>query len=522
MNRVSLIVLLLIVACSILLYSCMKSDNKKGGVFIYGRGSDCRTLDPAKVEENESAIITNEIYEGLVRYKIKSTEVEPCLAVSWLVSDDNKEWIFKLRKGVTFHDGTPFNASAVVFSIQRQIDSDHPYYQKNWPYADFTFKYVTKVEEVDDYTVRIILSNSFAPFLSNLAMDAANIVSPSAVKKWGDKFELNPVGTGPFRFDQWVKNDRVIISRNNQYWGKTPNLDKVIVKVISNNKDRLLALQTGSIHAMEITDPENINLINKHSELNTIRKPSLIVAYLALNNEKKPFNQKKVRQAINYAINKENLIKLYYYGKGIAAKNPIPPGMWGYNDKIKDYEYNPEKAKKLLEEAGYGNGFKATFWYKPVTKTYIPYPKEIATAIRSNLQAVGIETKEVSDDWKSKISRIKNGEHDIYMSGWFGDNGDPDNFIYTLLDQDNAVKPIVKNYAFFRNKKCHDLLIEAQQVLDKQKRSDLYKQAQEIIHEEAPWVPLAYVNAYYAYRNNMKNFEVNSVNVVQFRKIWIE
>ena len=495
---------------------------KSGGVIIYGRGADAVTLDPAKSDDLESAKVLENIFEGLVRYREDSTEIEPCLAVSWRSSKNETEWIFHLRKGVRFHDGTAFNANAVVFSLMRQIDSRHPYHFEGFKYAGFTFKYVRSVEPLDEHTVRISLDKPYAPFLYNLAMTSAAIVSPAAVMRWKGEFWKHPVGTGPFQFEKWIQNERVILHRNRDYWGKTAYLDTVVFKSILDNSDRLLELKTAAIHVMDGISPGNLNEILRSDEMVLKSNAGVNIGYLAMNTEKAPFDSLKVRQAVNHAIHKKNLVKFLYQDMAIPAKTPIPPTLWGYAEEVVDYEYDPEKARALLKEAGYGDGFSTTLWAMPVPRPYMPEPEKIARAIRSNLSAVGIQAEIVTHDWATYLEKVSNGEHDMCLLGWIGDNGDPDNFLYVLLDKENAVRPHAENVAFFRHDRLHDLLIQAQQTSNQAKRGKLYREAQAIIHVEAPWVPLVHAKQMVACSRSVKGLVQHPTGIIRFQRVWKE
>ncbi|MCP3923475.1 MAG: ABC transporter substrate-binding protein [Desulfobacterales bacterium] len=496
---------------------------KKGGELFIAQNADAVSLDPARITESESGKISGNIYEGLVGYHDDSTEVQPKLATSWETSRDGKKWIFHLRKGVRFHDGTPFNAEAVAFSFLRQIDKKHAYYREYSPYSDFTFKYVKQVNVVDEYTIKIILDKAYAPFLYNLAMSAATpIISPTAFKKWGDDFEKHPVGTGPFKFKEWIPNNRVVLVANTDYWGRTPFLNKLIFRPITNISTRFEEFLRGRIHVMDGIAPKDIPKIKQMPGGKLFVQPGLNIAYIGMNTEKKPFGQIKVRKAINYAINKRNLIKLIYKNLAIPAKNPIPPTIWGYNDNIEDYEYSTRKAKQLLKEAGFKNGFKTTLSITDISRPYLPQPKKIARAIKSNLSAVGIKAKIVSYDWRTYLRKLQNGEHDMCLSGWLGDNGDPDNFLYVLLDQDNLIKPKSTNFAFFKYQRLHDILIKAQQITNKQKRIKLYRKAQEIIHDQSPWVPLAHAQKIAAFQKKVHGVVFHPTGIILFHRAWIE
>lgn len=495
---------------------------KSGGVLIYGRGADAVTLDPARSDDLESAKVLENLFEGLVRYKPDSTEIEPCLAVSWSSSHNETEWIFNLRKGVRFHDGTPFDADAVVFSLMRQIDSRHPHHLKDFKYAGFTFKYVRSVEALDVYTVRIRLDKPYAPFLCNLAMTSAAMVSPAAVIRSKTDFWKHPVGTGPFRFTEWKQGERIVLSRNRDYWGRAPYLDTVVFKSILDNKDRLLELKTSSIHVMDGISPGSLQEILRNETMALKSSAGVNIGYLAMNTEKAPFDNLKVRQAVNHAIHKKNLVKLLYQDMAIPAKNPIPPTLWGYAEEVVDYEYDPEKARALLQEAGYEGGFSTKLWAMPVPRPYMPEPEKIARAIASNLGAVGIHAEIVTHDWGTYLDKVSNGEHDMCLLGWIGDNGDPDNFLYVLLDKDNAVKPHAENVAFWKHDGLHDILIEAQQISDRERRGKLYRKAQEIIHMEAPWVPLVHAKQVVVCSRSVKGLVEHPTGIIRFHGVWKE
>lgn len=495
---------------------------KSGGVLIYGRGADAVTLDPARSDDLESAKVLENIFEGLVRYKQDSTEIEACLAVSWRSSKNETEWIFHLRKGVRFHDGTPFNADAVIFSLMRQIDSRHPYHLEDFKYAGFTFKYVRSIEAIDEYTVRITLDKPYAPFLFNMAMTSAAIVSPAAVSRWGGEFRRHPVGTGPFRFEEWAQNERIVLHRNPAYWGKASYLDTVVFKSILDNKDRLLELKTSAIHVMDGISPGSLHEILRSDAMTLKSSAGVNIGYLAMNTGKKPFDNLKVRQAINHAIHKKNLVKLLYQDMAVPAKNPIPPTLWGYADEVADYEYDPEKARELLKEAGYGGGFSTTLWAMPVPRPYMPEPEKIARAIASNLAAVGIQAEIVTHEWGTYLHKVSNGEHDMCLLGWIGDNGDPDNFLYVLLDKDNAVKPHAENVAFFKHERLHDIFIEAQQISDQKRRAKLYREAQKIIHLAAPWVPLVHAKQMVACNRSVRGLVQHPTGIIRFQSVWKE
>lgn len=471
---------------------------KTENTLVWGRGADSAGLDPAIVTDGESGKVTVNIFDTLVDYEPDGTTVRGALATDWAVSGDGIEWTFNLRRGVKFHDGTDFNAAAVVANAERWMNKDHPLNNGKCKYWSYMFNgyapdsIVTKIEATGDYQVRFTLREPYAPFIQNLAMFHFAIASPAALEKYGADFFKNPVGTGPFKFVEWIRDDHVTLAKNESYWGETAKVDTLVFRSIPDDSARFLELQAGAIDIMDGINPDDVAAAGANDRFQVFPRPAMNVSYLAMNTGKKPFNNKQVRRAVNHAVNKQAIIDNFFAGLAKPAKNPLPPSLWGYNDNIEDYGYDPEKARELLTQAGYPNGFKTTLWAMPVPRAYMPQGGKIAEAIQADLAAVGIEAEIVDYDWDTYLEKAEKGEHDMILMGWTGDNGDPDNFIYTLLDKDNAVKGSSSNYAFYKNNQVHDLLLKAQRETDRNTRSGLYKQAQEIIHEDAPWVPLVH------------------------------
>ncbi len=504
--------------------SIQAAEPKYGGTIIHGRGGDSVGLDPSHETDGESLNVARNIFDTLVRYKEESTEIEPALATSWEISPDGLVYTFKLRQGVKFHDGTPFNAEAVVFSFDRQLNPDkYPELKETGPYKYWLGMsmgdIVKSVEAVDEFTVRFTLKRREAPFLANLGMHFASIVSPTALKKLTVDFTRHPVGTGPFKFVEWIKDDRIVLEANPDYWDGRPYLDKVIFRAIPDNTTRLLELKSGAIDVMVFPNPEDIKLIEADPNFKVLRQPGMNIGYLAMHTEKKPFDNVKVRRAINHAINKKAIVDTIYEGLGTVAKNPLPPILWGYNDQIQDYEYDPNKAKELLKEAGYPDGFETTLWALPVPRPYNPNGQKVAEAIQADLQKVGIRARIISYEWGTYLEKLEQGEHDMALFGWFGDNGDPDNFLYILLDKDSAKIP-AQNIAFYKNDQVHELLIKAKETFDQKEREKLYQQAQVIIHEDAPWVPLAHSVVVNITKKTVHNYKIHPVGDWLYHKVW--
>ena len=464
---------------------------------IIGRGADTKSLDPIRETDGETFRVTENIYETLVSYEDTNTTVIPGLAESWEISEDGLTYTFKLRQGVKFHDGTDFNAEAVKFNFDRWMDKSNKYHDpEGFPYYNDMFggykgdpdHVIKEIKVVDAHTIQFVLNRTQAPFLANLGMSPFAIASPKAIE--GGKLGDEPVGTGPFKFAGWKRNDIITLEKNPDYWNKGyPKLDKVIFKVIPENTARLTALTSGEIDLMDGLNPDDAEAVKENKDLQLLLRPSMNVGYLAFNTEKKPFDNPKVRQAISHAINKPEMVKAFYSGLGEPATNPMPPSLWGYNDQIKDREYNLDQAKKLLAEAGYPNGFKVQFMAMPVPRPYIPDGKKMAEAIKQDLKKIGIETEIVTMEWATYLEKTRLGEYEMCLLGWNGDNGDPDNFLYTLLDKNTINGNNIPRYS---NEEVHQLLLKAQSTSDQKERETLYKKAQELIFNDAPLVPIAH------------------------------
>ena len=473
-------------------------------ILVFGRGGDSVSLDPAIVTDGESFKVTENIFETLLNFGEQDTTINAGLAKDWEVSEDGLEYTFYLQEGVKFHDGTDFNAEAVVKNVERwKGGAEEQFYYFNSMFKAEGKDIITSVEATDDLTVVFKLSRPQAPFLKNIAMSPFAIASPSAIEASGESFGDNPVGTGPFTFVEWKRNDSITVAKNEDYWQEgLPKLDTIIFRAIPDNSARLNALMTGEIDLADGVNPSDAQTVESNADLQLIERPSMNIGYLGLTNTRPPFDNKLVRQAVNYAIDKQALVDAFYQGRAEVAVNPMPSSISGYNEEITGYEYNPEKAKELLAEAGYDGG-EIELWAMPVPRPYMPDGQKVAEAIQKNLSDVGIPSKIVQFEWATYLEKAKNGEADAFLLGWTGDNGDADNFIYTLLDKDTIGS---NNYAYYSNDEVHKLLIAAQSEVDEEKRVDLYKQAQVIISEDAPWVPLAHSIPLLAGKKGVKGY----------------
>jgi len=381
---------------------------------------------------------------------------------------------------------------------------------------------VNEIKIIDDYTIALVTPKPYAPLLNNLALWLCPILSPKAMEQHKDQIGLNPVGTGPFKFVKWVKDDQIILERNDDYWGEKAKLDRIILKSIPEPSARLMALQSGTVDIADDLDPDSINLVKKEAKHAIIERPSINVGYLALNTEKPALKDPRVRQAINHAIDKATLIKTIFQGLAIPAKNPFAPSIWGYNDSIKDYEYSPDKAKKLLAEAKFDMSMELELWAMPVSRAYMPDPVKTAELIQAYLAAAGIKAKIVRHEWGAYLDKVGNGLHDMCMFGWLGGNADPDNFLYGLLSADMAKTPGAANAALWKNAEYTEICLKAQKIFDKGERTKLYMRAQEIFHADAPWVPLAHSTVVRCYNKKLHDVPLRPNGLNSFQMVWKE
>lgn len=474
-------------------------DEKRGGTLVYGRGADSVSLDPINVTDGESIRVTHNIYETLLEYD-HNLELQPKLATEYSSSEDGLTWTFQLREGVKFHDGTDFNADAVVFNFERWMDPENPYHEGDFPYYPFLYggfkgdenHLIKSVTATGEHELEIVLKRKTAPFLSYLAISMFGIASPAAIEQYGTGIGENPVGTGPFKFEEWNRNNTITLSKNEDYWmdGK-PYLDQVIYQVIPENSARLNALQTGEIDIVDGMNASDTTIVEDTEGIELLKRPSFNIGYMAFNMEKEPFNDPLVRKAINMAIDKEEIVDAFYNGLADPATSPLPPSLWSHDESLEKYDYNVEEAKKLLAEAGYEDGFTTELHTMSNPRPYLPEPMKIAEAIQSDLAEIGITAEIVSSEWATYLEDTKNGKHSMAMYGWTGVMADPDNFLYPNLSKTNAEVP-AQNIAFYKSDEFTSLITEARETIDQDKRTELYQQAQQLFQEDSPWVMLAY------------------------------
>jgi peptide/nickel transport system substrate-binding protein len=488
----------------------------EGGTFVYARGGDPANFDPAI--EGPDVIVTEQIFETLVTFDGASTNIKPALARSWDVSPDGLTYTFALRQDVRFHDGTPFDAAVVKWNFDRWSDASNPYHTGTFLYWDEVAGFdetIQSVDVVDPATVQITLSRAQAPFLLNLALFAFAFASPTAVMAGGENAFRNPVGTGPFRFVEAVPGDRVVLERNPDYWGEMAHLDRVVVRAMPDNSARYLALLSGSADMMEGANAEDVAGARRDPALAVILRPSLNVGYLGLNLQAKPFDDLRVRQAVAAAINRPAIVESLYGNTGIVATQLIPPSLLGWNSEVKGPQYDPQKAKQLLAQAGLSNGFATELWYMPVSRPYFPDPKVIGEAIAADLAKVGITAALKTEDWITFLANRSKGKYPIYMLGWTGDNGDTDNFLYTFFGAYQGENT-------WDNAQVRDMLLQAQVSADSGERADLYRQVNALVDQQLPRIPVAHTTPPLIARSYVKGFIANPTAAEFYNTVWLD
>ena len=470
------------------------------------------------------------VFNQLVEFEPGTTKIRPGLAESWVVSPDGLEVTFNLRKGVKFHSSKTFkptrdfNADDVLFSFNRMWKEDNPYHKVSGGAYDYFNDMemptlLKSIDKVDDYTVKFTLSKPNAPFLANLGMDFATIMSAEyadVMLKAGkpETVDQQPIGTGPFTFVAYQKDAVIRFKAFPDFWGPKAKIDDLVYAITKDPTARWAKLQKNECQVMIGPNPADLPAMGKDENVNLLSQPGLNIAYLSFNVTKPPFDKKEVRQALTMAIDQATIIKDVYGGAGQAAKNFIPPTIWSYNDAIEPYKYDPAKAKEMLKAAGVAEGFESDLWWMPVTRPYNPNAKRIAELMQADFEKVGIKTHLVSYEWGEYRKRLQAGEHQMGQLGWSGDNGDPDNFFF-LLGCEGA-RPGGQNLSKWCNKDFEALFQKAKSTFDVAERTKLYEQMQVIAHEEAPVFNIAHSIVYEPIRKNVTNYKVSPLGRREF------
>jgi len=494
------------------------SGGQQGGDLVVATVSDAVTLDPAGANDVPSFDVQYNIFEKLVKHD-ENMELQPSLATSWEAVDDTT-WEFKLQEGVKFHDGTDFNAEAVKANIERLIDPDVAA-----PTA-YLLEMIREVVAVDDYTVQFKTEYPFSGLPAHLAHSASGMISPEMIKADyaamgdgeapGTAINEKPIGTGYFKFDEWQPGQYVRLVKNEDYWDGAALLDSVTFKVVPEDLTRIAELNTGDSHITNPLSASDVGQIESTEGLSFIQQGSVSLDYLGFNMDKEPFNDKLVRHAISMAIDKTQIIDGITDGYAKEAVGPLAPNVFGYDENLAGLEYNPEEAKKLLEEAGYPDGFETTIWTNDTRERM-----DIATNVQAQLEEIGIKVEIEVFEWGAYLEEIGNGAHDMFILGWSNSTADGDVGLYPLFHSDNIGPP--GNRTFMDNEELDSLLVEARQAADESERIELYKQAQELLVEEAPMVYLMHKDYLLGVNDSVKgDLAMTPTKMLQLKDVYIE
>ncbi len=447
-------------------------------------GSTFTSLDPYDANDSLSQTVAKSFYQGLFGFD-KDMKLVNVLADSYDTSPDGLTYTVKLHPGVKFHDGSAFNAAAVKVNLDRASNPDNRLKRYN------LFKMIDKTEAVDDLTVKITLKTPFSAFVNNLAHPAAVMISPAALKQYGKDIGFHPVGTGPYRFVAWNQTDFVKVEKFSGYWkAGLPKLDSITWRPVVDNNTRAALLQTGEAQFAYPIPFEQAKVLEKNDKLALVASPSILHRYISMNVTQKPFDNPKVREALNYAINKEALIKVAFSGYATPAEGPLPSSI-DYSVKYHPWPYDPAKARELLKEAGYPNGFTTTLWSSHNHST----AQKVLQFTQQQLAQVGVKVEVTAMDAGQRAAEVegkgvKETGVRLFYTGWSASTGEAD-WALSPLFATASWPPAQFNTAFYSNLQVDADLANALKTTDRTEKQKLYKDAQDKIWADAPWIFLA-------------------------------
>ena len=484
------------------LFSQVINSSSVDNTLIYLSPVEVITFDPGLVTDRYSSEIIANIFEGLTRYKQDSPDIEPCLAESWKSFNKGKRWVFKLRKGVKFHNGDPVTALSVVNSFSEKLRDKIKY--KEW---NSFYTYLDKVVAFGTHTVQFILSEPYAPFLFQLASPKSSIVVPNSSKEK----VLNPVGTGSFRFGEVKEGKYVKLLRNDNYWGRKARLDAVIIKIVKNQKWRVLQMKNGKADIALLESGYDFNEISSRNELKIVSGISASVHFIAFNVKKGPFRDKNLRHAVAHMINKDIIIKQIFQGFAETASAPVPPGVFGYRPDLDPYRYNIEEAKKLKQIAYLNSDVDVSLYYSDNSKNL----ENIAAILVRAGKKIGINIRRKPIPF-SELVNIGYEKHDMLMLGWVGDIPDADVYLYPNFTENSGRL----NRSGYVNPELTGILKKARVTSGREEREKLYFEAQEIINRDSPWLPLYHMKTILLLNKNVHGLKIQPLSFLNFRNFY--
>ncbi|MGQ1798625.1 ABC transporter substrate-binding protein [Kocuria oceani] len=547
--RRALAVTSLAAAASLALTGCLASDREEGGsgeaaagdvdgTFVFAASSDPKSLDPAFAQDGESFRVSRQIFEGLVGVQEGSAEPEPLLAESWEQSEDGRTYTFQLKDGVTFHDGTTFDAEAVCANFDRWYNFEGLLQSENMAYyygslfkgfADSPEEAIyAGCEATGEQEAEVRLNKPFAGFIAALSLPAFAMQSPTALEEYGadtaggtaESPELSeyaqghPVGTGPFQFESWDVGNQVVLSAYEDYWGEQGQVTDVIFRIIDDPQARRQALESGSVDGYDLVAPADTQAL-QDGGYNVVTRDPFTILYLGFNQAQEELADPQVRQAIAHAIDKEALVSQTLPEGTTVATQFIPESVNGYNEDVTQYEYDPERSRQLLEEAGYADGLELDFSYPTgVSRPYMPNPEQTFTTLTAQLEEVGITVNPQPDKWSPDYLDRVNGtsDHDLHLLGWTGDYNDTDNFVGVFFGQE-------KPEFGFDDPELFQALADARELTSVEEQTPVYEEINDQIMQKLPAVPLANPAPSLAFDARVESYPVSPVNDEVFNRI---
>ena len=473
------------------------SESAEGGKItktdiVIAQAADIVSLDPAGQNDTTSGVLMKHAYSNLLDVD-NDGNIVPDLAESYEMKSDT-EYVFKLREDACFWDGTPVTAQDVKFSLERA---------KEMPQTKSNSARIDEVIVNGDHEVTIKLKEPYAAFKAIITQHNLSIVSEAAVTAAGDNYGDvdNIMGSGPYVVTEWVPNDHYILTRNENYWGEMPITTSITCRVIPEGSARTIALEAGEVDIVWVVDPTDCTNVESNPDVQLLSAPSVSIDYLGMNTKQEKFSDKRVRQAINYALDKQTFVDTIMEGRAIIANSYINAAIPGWTDEVEAYPHDPEKAKELLAEAGYPNGFDCTIYVNGDLRT------RSAQIIQAQLAEVGINVDISTYEWGALLDSLNAGDHEMYLLGWSNTSLDPDASVYQLFYSENM--GAAGNRSFYANDEVDKLIVDGQKESDETKRMEIYKELQEVLHEESPWCPLFYKQNNVGVRADLKGFKLH-------------
>jgi peptide/nickel transport system substrate-binding protein len=497
---------------------------KKGGTLVIGMEAEISSFDPAVMTGTSTFRPVSSMFDMLVNLYGAESSLKPDIAASWDVAADAQSVTMKLQPGMKFHDGTAVDAAAVVFSFERMLNTKDPNYFGPYAFPPFFYPTYKTSTVVDPLTVKFELTQPDATFLSALAWNTASMVSPTAAKASGKDFSSKPVGAGPFKFVSWDKNVKTTMARFDGYAGGAPLLDQIIWKPIVEEAARFNQLLSGEVDFIVSIDPQFVPQVQSNPDLQLIQGPSLHTWWVYLNTHEEHLKDKRVRQALNYGVNKDSLIKNILHDTAVSSRCWCWPNTWAYEPDVTQYPYDPAKAKDLLSQAGYANGFDLEYLV-PESGSGMVAPKEIATAMQADLKKIGVNLKITTMEWISYLAATAKGLDDVNgkqfgmsQESWMNPVDDPGLWVEF---ESVAMPPGGGNVGYYENSQYADLLAKARTTIDQTQRATSYKQAQKLFADDAPWIFMFHSNFVTAARKNVQGIVLNpDQNVLHLKDVW--